>query len=106
MYDLADYIADNYGECVRGPQCGRDGCLRTGWLGRACPHWQPVKAKDWEELLRNNDAGIAANGGCEQCPVTIVNVGEMGWNGERCVSLCNGSCLPQRDREPDESPRI
>lgn len=55
MYDTADYIADNYGQCLRGPACGRDGCLRTGWLGRACPHWQPVKAKDWDELRAEAD---------------------------------------------------
>lgn len=54
MYGLADYIADNYGECVRGPACyhAQDGCRHPGnsWLGRQCPHWRPVKAKDWEEL--------------------------------------------------------
>lgn len=47
--DLADYIADNYGACDRGPSCR---CLKPSspWLGRACAHWQPVQAKTWDEL--------------------------------------------------------
>lgn len=45
--DLPDYIADNYGECALAG-CY---CLRKGWIGRACPHWKPVKARDWDELL-------------------------------------------------------
>lgn len=51
MYGTSDYIADNYGTCRRGADCyWAPGCLRTGWIGRGCPHWQPVKAKTWEEL--------------------------------------------------------
>lgn len=50
-----EYVADNYGTCDRGTDCyhGKDsrgqpdGCHRTGWKGRACPHWHPVT---WEEL--------------------------------------------------------
>lgn len=58
IYGTADYIADNYGTCDRGSDCywgtdahGRsDGCLRIGWRGRDCRHWQPVKARNVEEL--------------------------------------------------------
>ena len=57
--DLSDYIADNYGVCARGAGCywGRDshgefdGCLRNGWRGRACSHWQPVAVRTWDELM-------------------------------------------------------
>lgn len=47
--ELADYIADNYGECARGSSdCYHGGgCLKTGWLGRACPHWRPVTDRDF-----------------------------------------------------------
>lgn len=56
--DLADYLLDNYGTCDRGSDCywgkdlaGRDdGCLKTGWRGRACPHWQTVGATNLDEL--------------------------------------------------------
>lgn len=44
--DLAQYIADNYGRCTQT----RCKCLKDGWLGCACPNWQPVKAATWEEL--------------------------------------------------------
>lgn len=51
MDGLAAYIADNYGICRRDTDCYHGpGCRKTGWIGRACPHWQPVKAKTWEEL--------------------------------------------------------
>ncbi len=46
---LPDYIADNYGKCDLGTQCK---CNRNGWLGRRCEKWRPVKAKNWEELLK------------------------------------------------------
>lgn len=54
MSDLADYLADHYGTCDRGADCyhGRaapgvfDGCLRTGWRGRACDHWAPGRSYD------------------------------------------------------------
>jgi hypothetical protein len=45
--DLADYIADHYGECIALHCCP---CLRDGWRGRACPNWNPVAASNWEEL--------------------------------------------------------
>lgn len=56
--DVADYLLDNYGTCSRGADCywghdtmGRyDGCLKTGWIGRACPHWKPIGATTLEEL--------------------------------------------------------
>lgn len=60
--DLADYIAENYGTCDRDKpeqnDCywGKDalgrwnGCLRTVWRGRRCPHWKPVAARTWDEL--------------------------------------------------------
>jgi hypothetical protein len=61
--DLAAYIADHHGSCDRDKpkrnDCywGKDatgrynGCLKVGWLGRACPHWHPVSATSWEELI-------------------------------------------------------
>lgn len=56
--DLAQYLADNYGTCKRGPDCywGKDargefnGCLKVGWRGCGCPHWVPTTATDWNEL--------------------------------------------------------
>jgi len=61
--DLAEYLADNYGTCDRGSDCyhGRDargrfnGCLRVGWRGRACPHWHPTTATNWDELRSAHD---------------------------------------------------
>lgn len=53
--ELTDYLLDNYGTCSRDRgEAGNDcywgkgakgewnGCLRTGWKGRACRHWQPA----------------------------------------------------------------
>jgi len=56
--DLADYLLDHYGTCVRGPDCywgvdrhsKFDGCLKTGWKGRGCPHWRPLGATTYAEL--------------------------------------------------------
>lgn len=45
--DLAQYLADNYGRCRLAAGCR---CLRTGWIGRACPHWMPTTARDLDEL--------------------------------------------------------
>lgn len=58
--DLADYLLDNYGACARGADCywgkdaaGRDnGCLKVGWRGRGCKHWQPLGATTLDELSR------------------------------------------------------
>lgn len=68
MDDLAEYIANNYGVCDRGDDCfhGKDekghhnGCLyfTNPWLGRGCPHWKPVKAKNWEELAKEQEYTI------------------------------------------------
>lgn len=44
--DLAEYIAMNYGVCNR-IICR---CLKDGWLGYGCPHWEPAKARNWDEL--------------------------------------------------------
>ena len=45
--DLASYLADNYGRGIAITcQCRQSG----RWLGRACLHWVPVKAKTWGEL--------------------------------------------------------
>lgn len=46
--DLAEYIADNYGTC-RAVKCR---CLKHGWRGRDCPQWDPVAARNWDELKR------------------------------------------------------
>ncbi len=52
--DLQSYIADNYGECTLGSHRCYHGpgpqCLSKGWRGRACPYWQPVDARNWDEL--------------------------------------------------------
>lgn len=56
--DLASYIQDNYGICSRGSDCylGKssvgyfNGCLKVGWRGKACPYWQPVSARTWDEF--------------------------------------------------------
>lgn len=56
--DLSDYLLDNYGQCDRGTDCywGRNaagqfnGCLKVGWQGRGCKHWQPLGAQTIEEL--------------------------------------------------------
>lgn len=58
--DLATYLLDTYGACERGSDCywGKDangrenGCLKTGWRGRACKHWQPCGATNYDELKR------------------------------------------------------
>lgn len=61
--DALDYILEHYGTCDRdhGKQndCywGKDvaerenGCLKTGWRGRNCPHWHPVEGETLTTLL-------------------------------------------------------
>lgn len=57
---IADYLLDSYGTCDRGPDCywGKDpagnfnGCLKTGWRGTACPHWQPLETSSYQELAQ------------------------------------------------------
>jgi len=56
--EVAEYLLDNYGSCDRGADCywgkdrqgRRNGCLYTGWLGRACNHWHPLGATTLDEL--------------------------------------------------------
>lgn len=51
MTDLAEYLLDNYGTCELEAGCyWCPGCLKNGWLGRACPHWKPLGVTTWEEL--------------------------------------------------------
>ncbi len=47
--ELADYLADHYGRCHLLKNCR---CLREGWRGRMCSHWQPTTARNWLELKR------------------------------------------------------
>lgn len=44
--EIAEYIADNYGECSVEPCI----CLKTGWIGTACFNWKPTRAVNMEEL--------------------------------------------------------
>jgi len=51
-------LADLYGHCLRDMPHRNDcywgtdnrgnynGCLKTGWVGRSCPHWLPMSADD------------------------------------------------------------
>jgi hypothetical protein len=61
---LYEHLLDTYGTCDRdnGRQndCywGKDargndnGCLKVGWLGRACKHWRPVDAQQIEAIMK------------------------------------------------------
>lgn len=44
---MSDDLLDVYGQCAAKP-CA---CLKSAWLGRACPHWKPNGAKTVKELL-------------------------------------------------------
>lgn len=45
---VAEYLADNYGECIKLPDCE---CHKQHvWLGRRCANWKPIGARSWEEL--------------------------------------------------------
>jgi hypothetical protein len=65
MNNFSDYLLDNYGECDRNEGCywGKDkfgnfnGCLRTGWKGRACKHWRPLGATTLEQLKEKQCSG-------------------------------------------------
>jgi hypothetical protein len=57
--DLAEYIADHYGRCRLAPSTTLREDLRAQgcrcldakiWAGRACPNWEPVSARNWDEL--------------------------------------------------------
>ena len=68
---LEDYILDNWGECTRSPvgnnknACywgkdsqGKDnGCLKTVWLGRACPHWKPIEGDRIDQIREVYNTG-------------------------------------------------
>lgn len=47
---LAEYIANHYGTCSLGSSCEHIGQDAKPWIGVMCPHWNPTKAKNWEEL--------------------------------------------------------
>jgi hypothetical protein len=67
--ELDNYLLDIYGTCTRdqGKQndCywgkdanGRDnGCLKIGWKGRACPHWQPISETQLQQIRRAYGGG-------------------------------------------------
>lgn len=62
--ELYEQLLDIYGQCDRDRPArndcywgkdavGRDnGCLRVGWLGRSCKHWQPAEADQIEAIMR------------------------------------------------------
>ena len=52
-----DVFLDLYGQCLKVP-CS---CLREGWEGMLCPHWQPDGATSFEEMI----ARIAKGSGHE-----------------------------------------
>jgi hypothetical protein len=48
--DLAEYIQNNYGECLMvsaGKSCA---CIKHGWIGKGCHSWKPYEASTWEEV--------------------------------------------------------
>lgn len=45
--DMSEYLLSNYGECKRGEECT---CRKLGWLGKHCPHWQPLGVTTLEQL--------------------------------------------------------
>lgn len=59
---LANWL-DTYGSCAREKgarndcyhgkdSAGRDnGCLKVGWIGRACPHWKPISETELVWLI-------------------------------------------------------
>ena len=44
--NLKTYLDEHYGQCSHKP-CK---CIRTGWIGTSCEHWEPTKATTWNEL--------------------------------------------------------
>lgn len=61
--ELYEYLLDHYGICNRDrpsrndcywgkDAAGRDnGCLKTGWRGRGCKHWQPASADIIDRMM-------------------------------------------------------
>lgn len=61
--DLLEHLLDTYGTCDRDVPARNDcywghdaagrenGCLKTGWRGRACRHWHPIEGNDLVTLL-------------------------------------------------------
>lgn len=54
--ELLDHILDTFGRCDRDQPKRNDcywgpGCLKTGWRGRACPHWHPVEGDDLDKIM-------------------------------------------------------
>lgn len=43
-----------YGTCQRGADCwhGKGGCLRQGWKGMGCPHWNPVQGEQFNLIMK------------------------------------------------------
>jgi hypothetical protein len=46
--DLAEYIRDHYGICKLSLCI----CVKEHQPVAPCPNWQPVKARNWEELMK------------------------------------------------------
>lgn len=67
--DLLEHLLNTYGHCDRdnGKQndcywgkdaSGREnGCLKVGWLGRACRHWHPIDGEILDRLMGSHNAG-------------------------------------------------
>jgi hypothetical protein len=53
VLELKDYIKNNYGKCkVYDPKIKNScSCMKDGWLGLACPNWQPVEWNSFEERI-------------------------------------------------------
>jgi hypothetical protein len=53
---LIDYLLDHHGYCDR-PMEPRNlcywgpGCLKTGLLGRGCPHWHPIEGEQLYAII-------------------------------------------------------
>jgi len=64
MSETEDYFLDYYGKCNLDPcLCipsvkNEDGRFGGAWVGRKCPDWVPLGAKNFDELMewmRNRD---------------------------------------------------
>jgi len=45
-----DYFLDHYGTCELDDKCT---CLRDGWKGQMCFHWQSFGARSLEDLMKH-----------------------------------------------------